>query len=161
MAQIPMTRNGLEALKKELQRLKSVDRPGINESNAEARAQRDLSENAEYESAKEKQGFIEGRIADIEAKISQAEVIDPASLNADGRCVFGATIEVEDLDTEQKSTYQIVGDDESDIKDNKISINSPLAKALIGKEEGDVVEFESPGGIKSKLPSLIVSTQII
>ena len=98
---------------------------------------------------KRKQGFIEGRIADIEAKISQAEVIDPASLNADGRCVFGATIEVEDLDTEQKSTYQIVGDDESDIKDNKISINSPLAKALIGKEEGDVVEFESPGGIKS------------
>tara|TARA_B110000444_G_C18758619_1_gene556398 strand:- start:102 stop:578 length:477 start_codon:yes stop_codon:yes gene_type:complete len=149
MAQIPMTRNGLEALKKELQRLKSVDRPGIIEAIAEARAQGDLSENAEYESAKEKQGFIEGRIADIEAKISQAEVIDPASLNADGRCVFGATIEVEDLDTEQKSTYQIVGDDESDIKDNKISINSPLAKALIGKEEGDVVEFESPGGIKS------------
>ena len=125
MAQIPMTRNGLEALKKELQRLKSVDRPGIIEAIAEARAQGDLSENAEYESAKEKQGFIEGRIADIEAKISQAEVIDPASLNADGRCVFGATIEVEDLDTEQKSTYQIVGDDESDIKDNKISINSP------------------------------------
>ena len=149
MAQIPMTRNGLEALKKELQRLKSVDRPGIIEAIAEARAQGDLSENAEYESAKEKQGFIEGRIADIEAKISQAEVIDPASLNADGRCVFGATIEVEDLDTEQKSTYQIVGDGESDIKDNKISINSPLAKALIGKEEGDVVEFESPGGIKS------------
>ncbi len=149
MAQIPMTRNGLEALKKELQRLKSVDRPGIIEAIAEARAQGDLSENAEYESAKEKQGFIEGRIADIEAKISQAEVIDPASLNAGGRCVFGATIEVEDLDTEQKSTYQIVGDDESDIKDNKISINSPLAKALIGKEEGDVVEFESPGGIKS------------
>ena len=143
MAQIPMTRNGLEALKKELQRLKSVDRPGIIEAIAEARAQGDLSENAEYESAKEKQGFIEGRIADIEAKISQAEVIDPASLNAGGRCVFGATIEVEDLDTEQKSTYQIVGDDESDIKDNKISINSPLAKALIGKEEGDVVEFES------------------
>ena len=116
---------------------------------AEARAQGDLSENAEYESAKEKQGFIEGRIADIEAKISQAEVIDPSSLNAGGRCVFGATIEMEDLDTEQKSTYQIVGDDESNIKENKISINSPLAKALIGKEEGEVVEFESPGGIKS------------
>jgi len=149
MAQIPMTRNGLEALKKELQRLKSVDRPAIIEAIAEARAQGDLSENAEYESAKEKQGFIEGRIADIEAKISQAEVIDPSSLNAGGRCVFGATIEMEDLDTEQKSTYQIVGDDESNIKENKISINSPLAKALIGKEEGEVVEFESPGGIKS------------
>ena len=142
MAQIPMTRNGLEALKGELQRLKSVDRPAIIEAIAEARAQGDLSENAEYESAKEKQGFIEGRIADIEAKISQAEVIDPSSLNAGGRCVFGATIEMEDLDTEQKSTYQIVGDDESNIKENKISINSPLAKALIGKEEGEVVEFE-------------------
>jgi transcription elongation factor GreA len=149
MAQIPMTRNGLEALKEELQKLKSVDRPEIIEAIAEARAQGDLSENAEYESAKEKQGFIEGRIADIEAKISQAEVIDPSSLNAGGRCVFGATIEMEDLDTEQKSTYQIVGDDESNIKENKISINSPLAKALIGKEEGEVVEFESPGGIKS------------
>ena len=149
MAQIPMTRNGLEALKGELQRLKSDDRPEIIEAIAEARAQGDLSENAEYESAKEKQGFIEGRIADIEAKISQAEVIDPSSLNAGGRCVFGATIEMEDLDTEQKSTYQIVGDDESNIKENKISINSPLAKALIGKEEGEVVEFESPGGIKS------------
>ena len=101
MAQIPMTRNGLEALKGELQRLKSIDRPAIIEAIAEARAQGDLSENAEYESAKEKQGFIEGRIADIEAKISQAEVIDPSSLNAGGRCVFGATIEMEDLDTEQ------------------------------------------------------------
>ena len=115
MAQIPMTRNGLEALKGELQRLKSIDRPAIIEAIAEARAQGDLSENAEYESAKEKQGFIEGRIADIEAKISQAEVIDPSSLNAGARCVFGATIEMEDLDTEQKSTYQIVGDDESNI----------------------------------------------
>ena len=149
MAQIHMTLNGLEALKKELQQLKSVDRPAIIEAIAEARAQGDLSENAEYESAKEKQGFIEGRLADIEAKISQAEVIDPANLKAEGRCVFGATIELEDLDTEKKSTYQIVGDDESSIKDNKISINSPLAKALIGKEAGDVVEFESPGGIKS------------
>ena len=122
MAQIPMTRNGLEALKGELQRLKSIDRPAIIEAIAEARAQGDLSENAEYESAKEKQGFIEGRIADIEAKISQAEVIDPSSLNAGGRCVFGATIEMEDLDTEQKSTYQIVGDDESNIKENKLSL---------------------------------------
>lgn len=149
MAQIPMTRNGLEALKRELQQLKSVDRPAIIEAITEARAQGDLSENAEYEAAKEKQGFIEGRLADIEAKLSQSEVIDPANLKAEGRCVFGATIELEDLDTEKKSTYQIVGDDESSIKNNKISINSPLAKALIGKEEGDVVEFETPGGIKT------------
>ena len=149
MAQIPMTRNGLEALKRELQQLKSVDRPAIIEAIAEARAQGDLSENAEYEAAKEKQGFIEGRLADIEAKLSQSEVIDQENLKAEGRCVFGATIELEDLDTEKKSTYQIVGDDESSIKDNKISINSPLAKALIGKEEGDVVEFETPGGIKT------------
>ncbi len=149
MAQIPITRNGMEALKKELQKLKSVDRPNVVEAIAEARAQGDLSENAEYDAAKEKQGFIEGRIVDIEAKISQAEVIDPASLNANGRCVFGATIEVEDLDTEQKSTYQIVGDDESNIKEGKISFNSPLAKALIGKEEGEVIEFQSPGGVKS------------
>jgi transcription elongation factor GreA len=149
MAKIPMTRNGLEALKLELQNLKSVERPKIIEAIAEARAQGDLSENAEYESAKERQGFIEGRIAEIESKISQAEVIDPASLNAGGRCVFGATVEVEDLDLEKQATYQIVGDDESSVKDNKISINSPLAKALIGREEGDVIEFETPGGIKS------------
>lgn len=149
MAQIPMTRNGLEAIKKELQILKSIDRPKIIKAIAEARAQGDLSENAEYESAKERQAFIEGRIAEIEAKISQAEVIDPASINADGRCVFGSTVELEDLDDEMKSKYQIVGDDESSIKDNKISINSPLAKALIGKEEGDIVEFETPGGLKN------------
>ncbi|MEK9778035.1 MAG: transcription elongation factor GreA [Methylophilaceae bacterium] len=149
MAKIPMTRNGLEALKVELQNLKSVERPKIIEAIAEARAQGDLSENAEYESAKERQGFIEGRIAEIESKISQAEVIDPATLNAGGRCVFGATVEVEDLDLEKQATYQIVGDDESSVKDNKISINSPLAKALIGREEGDVIEFETPGGIKS------------
>ena len=144
-----MTHKGLEALKLELQNLKSVERPKIIEAIAEARAQGDLSENAEYESAKERQGFIEGRIAEIESKISQAEVIDPATLNAGGRCVFGATVEVEDLDLEKQATYQIVGDDESSVKDNKISINSPLAKALIGREEGDVIEFETPGGIKS------------
>ena len=116
---------------------------------SEARAQGDLSENAEYDAAKEKQAFIEGRLAEIEAKLSHATVIDPASLNAEGKCVFGSTVTIEDLDNEKKSTYQIVGDDESDIKGNKISINSPLAKSLIGKEEGDVVEFESPGGVKS------------
>ncbi len=149
MAQIPMTRNGFEILKKELQELKSIDRPKIIEAIAEARAQGDLSENAEYESAKERQGFIEGRISEIEAKISQAEVIDPALINTDGRCVFGSTVHLDDLDDELKVVYQIVGDDESNIKNNKISINSPLAKAVIGKEAGDVVEFETPGGLKS------------
>lgn len=147
--QIPMTRNGVERLKEELHQLKSQDRPNIIQAIAEARAQGDLSENAEYESAKERQGFIEGRIAEIEAKLSNVQIIDPAALNADGKCVFGATIELEDLDEEKKFTYQIVGDDEADIKANKISISSPLARALIGKEEGDVVEVETPGGQKT------------
>jgi len=147
--QIPMTRNGFERLKEELHQLKSQDRPNIIQAIAEARAQGDLSENAEYESAKERQGFIEGRIAEIEAKLSNVQIIDPASLNADGKCVFGATIELEDLDEEKSFTYQIVGEDEADIKANKISISSPLARALIGKEDGDVVEVETPGGQKT------------
>jgi transcription elongation factor GreA len=147
--QIPMTRNGVEMLKKELQQLKSVDRPNIIQAIAEARAQGDLSENAEYESAKEKQGFIEGRIADIEAKLSNVHIIDPANLNADGKCVFGSTIEIENLDEEELITYQIVGEDEADIKSKKISVSSPLARALIGKEEGDVVEVQTPGGTKN------------
>ena len=147
--QIPMTRNGVERLKEELHQLKSQDRPNIIQAIAEARAQGDLSENAEYESAKERQGFIEGRIAEIEAKLSNVQIIDPASLNADGKCVFGATIELEDLDEEKSFTYQIVGEDEADIKANKISISSPLARALIGKENGDVVEVETPGGQKT------------
>ena len=147
--QIPMTRNGVERLKEELHQLKSQDRPKIIQAIAEARAQGDLSENAEYESAKERQGFIEGRIAEIEAKLSNVQIIDPAALNADGKCVFGATIELEDLDEEKSFTYQIVGEDEADIKANKISISSPLARALIGKEDGDVVEVETPGGQKT------------
>ena len=147
--QIPMTRNGVERLKEELHQLKSQDRPNIIQAIAEARAQGDLSENAEYESAKERQGFIEGRIAEIEAKLSNVQIIDPASLNADGKCVFGATIELEDLDEEKSFTYQIVGEDEADIKANKISISSPLARALIGKEDGDVVEVQTPGGQKT------------
>ncbi len=147
--QIPMTRIGVERLKEELHQLKSQDRPNIIQAIAEARAQGDLSENAEYESAKERQGFIEGRIAEIEAKLSNVQIIDPASLNADGKCVFGATIELEDLDEEKSFTYQIVGEDEADIKANKISISSPLARALIGKEDGDVVEVETPGGQKT------------
>ena len=147
--QIPMKRNGVERLKEELHQLKSQDRPNIIQAIAEARAQGDLSENAEYESAKERQGFIEGRIAEIEAKLSNVQIIDPATLNADGKCVFGATIELEDLDEEKSFTYQIVGEDEADIKANKISISSPLARALIGKEDGDVVEVETPGGQKT------------
>jgi transcription elongation factor GreA len=149
MNQIPITRNGSELLKAELKQLKSIDRPNIVQAIAEARAQGDLSENAEYDAAKERQGFIEGRLAQIEAILSQAIIIDPASLNAGGKCVFGSTVEIEDLDEETKFTYQIVGDDEADIKDKKISINSPLAKAMIGKEEGDEIDFESPGGLKN------------
>ena len=149
MNQIPITRNGSELLKAELKQLKSIDRPNIVQAIAEARAQGDLSENAEYDAAKERQGFIEGRLAQIEAILSQAIIIDPASLNAGGKCVFGSTVEIEDLDEETKFTYQIVGDDEADIKNKKISINSPLSKAMIGKEEGDVIDFESPGGLKN------------
>jgi transcription elongation factor GreA len=149
MNQIPITRNGAELLKAELKQLKSVDRPNVVEAIAEARAQGDLSENAEYDAAKERQGFIEGRLAQIEAILSQAIVIDPSSLNADGKCVFGSTIEIEDLDAQTKFIYQIVGDDEADIKNKKISINSPLAKAMIGKEKGDEIDFETPGGLKN------------
>ena len=149
MNQIPITRNGADLLKAELKQLKSVERPEVVEAIAEARAQGDLSENAEYDAAKESQGFIEGRLAQIEAILSKAVIIDPSKLNAEGKCVFGSTVEIEDLDEEIKSIYQIVGDDEADIKDKKISINSPLAKAMIGKEEGEVIDFESPGGLKN------------
>jgi len=149
MNQIPITRNGAESLKAELKQLKSVERPNVVQAIAEPRAQGDLSENAEYDAAKEGQGFIESRLSQIEAILSQAIIIDPSLLNADGKCVFGSTVEIEDLDEEKKATYQIVGDDEADIKEKKISINSPLAKAMIGKEEGDVIDFESPGGLKN------------
>ncbi len=149
MNQIPVTIRGAELLKQELQRLRSVDRPQIIQAIAEARAQGDLSENAEYESAKERQSFIEGRIAEIEAKLSNAQIIDPLTLNADGRCVFGATVEVEDLDNGGTSTYQIVGDDEADIKSGKISVSSPIARALIGKTAGDVAEVMAPSGLRS------------
>jgi len=147
--QIPVTVKGAELLKAELQRLRSVDRPNVIEAIAEARAQGDLSENAEYEAAKEKQSFIEGRIAEIEAKLSNAQVIDPATLNAEGRCVFGATVEVEDLDSGDSFTYQIVGDDEADIKQGKISVSSPIARALIGKSAGEVAEVMAPAGLRS------------
>lgn len=149
LKQIPMTIKGSKQLKEELQRLKSVDRPHIIQAISEARAQGDLSENAEYEAAKERQSFIEGRIAEIEAKLSTAMVIDPSSIVGESECVFGSTVEVQDIDTEDIFTYQIVGDDESDIKLKKISINSPIAKAFIGKAVGDVAEVNTPGGAKS------------
>jgi transcription elongation factor GreA len=149
MNQIPITIKGAELLKAELQRLRSVDRPNVIQAIAEARAQGDLSENAEYDAAKERQSFIEGRIAEIEAKLSNAMVIDPKTLNAEGRCVFGATVEVEDLDSGDVAKYQIVGDDEADIKQGKISVSSPIARALIGKSEGEVAEVMAPAGLRS------------
>lgn len=149
MNQIPITIKGAELLKAELQRLRSVDRPNVIQAIAEARAQGDLSENAEYDAAKERQSFIEGRIAEIEAKLSNAQIIDPKTLNAEGRCVFGATVEVEDLDSGDVSKYQIVGDDEADIKQGKISVSSPIARALIGKSEGEVAEVMAPAGLRS------------
>ncbi len=149
MNKIPVTVKGAELLKIELQRLRSVDRPSVIQAIAEARAQGDLSENAEYEAAKERQSFIEGRIAEVEAKLSNAQVIDPATLDADGRCVFGATIEVEDMDNGGVVKYQIVGEDEADIKGGKISVGSPIARALIGKYVGDVAEVVAPGGLRS------------
>ena len=148
MATIPVTKRGAEKLKEELQRLKSVDRPAVINAIAEARAQGDLSENAEYDAAKDRQGFIEGRIAEIEGKLSAAQVIDPAVLDAGGKVVFGATVELEDEDSGAAVTYQIVGEDEADLKHGLINISSPIARALIGKEEGDTAEVQAPGGIR-------------
>jgi transcription elongation factor GreA len=148
MSKIPLTLIGAEMLRSELHRLKTVDRPWVINAIAEARAQGDLSENAEYEAAKERQGFIEGRIIDLEGKLGSAQVIDPQTLNADGRCVFGATVKMENTKTGDVMTYQIVGEDEADIKQGKISINSPIARALIGKYSGDVAEVQAPGGIR-------------
>ena len=146
---IPITARGAERLKSELQRLKSVDRPAVIQAIKEAREKGDLSENAEYEAARERQGFIEGRILELEGKLANAQVIDPAHIDGDGRCVFGSTVELQDLDSEDKVTYQIVGDDEADIKQGKISVSSPIARALIGKYSGDVAEVQAPGGLKS------------
>jgi transcription elongation factor GreA len=146
MNTIPITRRGAELLKEELHRLKHVERPSVINAISEARAQGDLSENAEYDAAKEKQGFIEGRIQELEGKLSAAQIIDPATLDVTGRVVFGATVDLEYLQDGSKVTYQIVGDDEADIAFNKISISSPTARALIGKEEGDVVAVQAPGG---------------
>ncbi len=143
---VPLTIHGAELLRAELQRLKSVDRPSVIASIAEARSHGDLSENAEYDAAKERQSFLEGRIAEVEGMLANAQIIDPRLVDADGRCVFGATVELEDPKSGEKVTYQIVGDDEADIKQGKISISSPIARALIGKYPGDVAEVQAPGG---------------
>ncbi len=148
MATIPLTKRGAEKLKDELTRLKSVERHAVIQAIAEARAQGDLSENAEYEAAKDKQGFIEGRILEIEGKLAAAQIIDPAGLDAGGKVVFGSTVDLEDEDSGAKVTYQIVGEDEADLKQGLISIGSPIARALIGKEAGDVAEVQAPGGLR-------------
>ena len=148
MSKIPLTVTGAEMLRAELHRLKTVDRPGVIAAIAEARSHGDLSENAEYDAAKERQGFIEGRIQEVEGKLSNAQIIDPKLLDADGRCVFGATVELEDQDSGDAVTYQIVGEDEADIKAGKISVNSPMARALIGKYAGDIAQVQAPGGMR-------------
>ena len=146
MSKVPITLRGAELLRAELKRLKTVERPSVVAAIAEARSHGDLSENAEYDAAKERQGFVEGRIAEVEGKLGNAQIIDPRALDADGRVVFGATVELEDMDNDQTVTYQIVGDDEADLKQGKISLNSPVARALIGKFAGDVTEVQTPGG---------------
>ena len=148
MSTVPLTKRGAALLRDELQRLKSVERPAVVNSIAEARAQGDLSENSEYDAAKEKQGFIEGRIAEIESKLAGAQVIDPTAVEADGRVIFGATVELEETATGDVVTYQIVGDDEADIDHGLISISSPIARALIGKTEGDVASVQAPSGAR-------------
>ena len=149
MATIPLTKRGAELLKEELHRLKTVERHAVIQAIAEARAQGDLSENAEYEAAKDKQGFIEGRILEVESKLAAAQIIDPAALDAEGKVVFGSTVDLEEEESGAKVTYQIVGDDEADLKKGLISISSPIARAMIGKEVGDVAEVNAPGGVKS------------
>jgi transcription elongation factor GreA len=149
MIKVPMTVEGAARLKAELQRLKTVDRPAVIHAIADARSHGDLSENADYDAAKERQGFIEGRISEVESKLAHAQIIDPAAIEADGRVVFGATVELEDLASGDRAAYQIVGDDEADIKASKISVNSPIARALIGKSEGDTADVNAPGGVRS------------
>ena len=148
MATLPITKRGAEKLKAELHQLKAFERAAVIAAIAEARAQGDLSENAEYDAAKDKQGFVEGRIKEIEGKLSAAQIIDPTDLHADGRVVFGSTVELEDEESGQKVTYQIVGEDEADLKLGLINVNSPIARALIGKVEGDVAEVQAPAGLR-------------
>ncbi len=148
MNKIPLTVKGAEILRAELHQLKTIERPSVIAAIAEARSHGDLSENAEYDAAKERQAFIEGRIKDVDGKLSNAQIIDPKLLDADGRCVFGATLDLEDQDSGIKVTYQIVGEDEADIKAGKISVNSPIARALIGKFSGDIAQVQAPGGLR-------------
>jgi transcription elongation factor GreA len=145
----PMTVHGAQRLKAELHRLKTVDRPAVIQAIADARSHGDLSENADYDAAKERQGFIEGRISEVEARLAHAQIINPADIyDHEGRIVFGATVELEDAESGDRVTYQIVGDDEADIKLGKISVSSPIARALIGKSEGDTAEVQAPGGVR-------------
>ena len=148
MLKVPLTMVGAEKLHEELHKLKTEERPSVISAISEARAHGDLSENAEYDAAKERQGFVEGRIIELEGKLSNAQIIDPEKLDAEGRCVFGATAHLCDLEANREVTYQIVGEDEADIKGGKISVNSPIARALIGKEAGDVAEVDAPGGVR-------------
>jgi transcription elongation factor GreA len=148
MATIPLTARGAERLQAELQRYKTVERPAVINAIAEARSHGDLSENAEYDAARERQAFVEGRIQELESTLSNAQVIDPSALDVDGRAVFGATVEIEDLESGERVSYQIVGDIEADIRSNLISVSSPVARALIGKSEGDVVEVQVPAGTR-------------
>ncbi|OGA05248.1 MAG: transcription elongation factor GreA [Betaproteobacteria bacterium RIFCSPLOWO2_02_FULL_64_12] len=149
MSKIPLTKAGAEMLRRELHRLKTEDRPRAISAIADARSHGDLSENAEYDAAKERQSFIEGRIAEFESKLANAQIIEPQLIEADGRCVFGSTVDLDDLKGREKATYQIVGEDEADIKKGKISISSPIARALIGKYPGDQVEVQTPGGLRA------------
>ncbi len=149
MTTIPITKRGSEKLKDELHKLKTVERPAIIQAIAEARAQGDLSENAEYDAAKDRQGFIEGRIQEVEGKLSAAQIIDPSAVDAEGKIVFGATVDLEDEDSGDKVTYQIVGEDEADLKLGLINVSSPIARALIGKQEGDSASVQAPGGVRS------------
>ncbi|HEU0282198.1 MAG TPA: transcription elongation factor GreA [Gallionella sp.] len=148
MSKIPLTLIGAELLRQELHHLKTVERPAVINAISEARAQGDLSENAEYDAAKERQAFVEGRIVELEAKLGSAQIIDPKTISADGRCVFGSTVVLEDTNNGDVVTYQIVGDDEANIRERKISISSPIARALIGKYSGDIAEVQAPGGVR-------------
>jgi len=148
MSKIPLTVVGAEKLRQELHKLKTVERPWVINAIAEARAQGDLSENAEYEAAKDRQGFIEGRIMEVESKLGRAQIIDPQSLSQDGRCVFGTTVVLEDMESAEEVTYQIVGEDEANIRERKISIRSPIARAMIGKSSGDIAEVQTPLGVR-------------
>ena len=149
MIKVPMTIEGAARLKAELHRLKTIERPAVIQALSDARSHGDLSENADYDAAKDRQGFIEGRISEVEAKLAHAQVIDPAEIEVDGRVVFGSTVEIADVESGERNAYQIVGDDEADIKASKISVNSPIARALIGKTEGDTAEVQAPGGVRS------------